>query len=46
MMFKITSGQRIVLVGLEPDTVPLVIGELGPLSQFQYLLELEGESGF
>jgi len=30
---KITSGQRIALVGLEPEDVQKVIGELGPLAK-------------
>jgi len=32
-MLKITSGQRIALVGLESYTVRMVIGELGPLAK-------------
>ncbi|MGA2122640.1 MAG: NAD(P)/FAD-dependent oxidoreductase [Methanoregula sp.] len=32
-ILKITSGQRIALVGLEPDDVQKVIGELGPLAK-------------
>lgn len=32
-IIKITSGQRIALVGLEPDAVPQVIQELGPLAK-------------
>jgi NAD(P)H-nitrite reductase large subunit len=32
-MLKITSGQRIALVGLEPDDVQKVIADLGPLAK-------------
>lgn len=32
-MLRITSGQRIALVGLEPGDVSKVIGELGPLAK-------------
>jgi NAD(P)H-nitrite reductase large subunit len=32
-ILKITSGQRIALVGLEPDDVQKVISELGPLAK-------------
>lgn len=32
-MLKITSGQRIALVGLEPEDVQKVIAELGPLAK-------------
>ena len=32
-ILKITSGQRIALVGLEPEDVQKVIGELGPLAK-------------
>jgi NAD(P)H-nitrite reductase large subunit len=32
-ILKITSGQRIALVGLEPDNVQKVIHELGPLAK-------------
>lgn len=32
-MLKITSGQRIALIGLEPDDVQKVIDELGPLAK-------------
>jgi len=32
-MLKITSGQRIALIGLEPDDVQKVFNELGPLAQ-------------
>jgi NAD(P)H-nitrite reductase large subunit len=32
-ILKITSGQRIALIGLEPDDVPRVIAELGPLAK-------------
>jgi NAD(P)H-nitrite reductase large subunit len=32
-MLKITSGQRIALIGLEPGDVPKVIEELGPLAK-------------
>jgi NAD(P)H-nitrite reductase large subunit len=32
-MLKITSGQRIALIGIEPDNVQNVIHELGPLAK-------------
>jgi NAD(P)H-nitrite reductase large subunit len=32
-MLKITSGQRIALIGLEPDDVERVIADLGPLAK-------------
>ncbi|WAC05893.1 MAG: NAD(P)/FAD-dependent oxidoreductase [Methanoregula sp.] len=32
-MLKITSGQRIALIGIEPDNVQHVIHELGPLAK-------------
>jgi len=32
-MLKITSGQRIALIGIEPDSVQKVIAELGPLAK-------------
>jgi len=32
-ILKITSGQRIALVGIEPEDVRKVIGELGPLAK-------------
>src|SRR5271157_5495197 len=32
-VLKITSGQRIILAGLEPGDVPKVIDELGPLAK-------------
>ena len=32
-MLKVTSGQRIALVGLQPDIVQKVIDELGPLAK-------------
>jgi NAD(P)H-nitrite reductase large subunit len=32
-MLKITSGQRIALVGIEPEDVAKVIDELGPLAK-------------
>jgi NAD(P)H-nitrite reductase large subunit len=32
-VLKITSGQRIILSGIEPDDVQKVIGELGPLAK-------------
>ena len=32
-MLKITSGQRIALIGIEPDNVQKIIHELGPLAK-------------
>jgi NAD(P)H-nitrite reductase large subunit len=32
-LLKITSGQRILFAGLEPDDVPRVIADLGPLAK-------------
>jgi NAD(P)H-nitrite reductase large subunit len=32
-ILKITSGQRILFAGLEPDDVPRVMGDLGPLAK-------------
>jgi len=32
-MLKITSGQRFALIGIEPEDVPMVFRELGPLAQ-------------
>ncbi len=32
-ILKITSGQRILFAGVEPEDVPQVIGDLGPLAK-------------